>query len=470
MICKNCGAKLTDTARFCTRCGTPQNFKEGYPKKKKKVLIIILIIVCVLFVSVAGVLIWKLIGNKNNSKKKYNTEETIENIKEITAYNTFYLENKLISMPIELETLLDMGFVFEISVDEKIPVNNRTIQTNMYNNDGDYLGYVFIKNYKDYDIPAADGIVTFFCCDTDVDLIFYGNTSKSSSLNDVFRKCGKPKYHGYSYIDYDGNLRIYYIPYEREFEEQNTINKYHDMPLSYVWCDGDNYRNYIYDSIIKNTIVVNNYTEITFNDDNSIGKISFNYEPEIFVSSEPETETEAETETEQWTEDLRSKYKGINFVENPGFEDSDFSMWRCTDYLMNEKALVYNTEDPYGVIDWVEDCYEGNYTFHFWSEYDDTFEVSQNISQGKLVDGQYYASVQIQGDEVGENAVIYLFVKVNDKLYKTGNVQLSGYQDWKKLTISSIPVESDDVVTIGVHVEHISGGWGTIDNFDFELQ
>lgn len=161
---------------------------------------------------------------------------------------------------------------------------------------------------------------------------------------------------------------------------------------------------------------------------------------------------------------------GINVVRNNGFENADFSMWSCMENSDIMQSVVYNTEDPFGVIDWVEDCYAGNYTFHFWSEYENAFEIAQIIPKENLMDGKYSASVQIQGDEVGESAVIYLFVRVNDQVYRSENVILTGYQEWKNPTISDIEVKTGDTVEIGVYVSHEAGGWGTIDEFELELQ
>lgn len=51
----------------------------------------------------------------------------------------------------------------------------------------------------------------------------------------------------------------------------------------------------------------------------------------------------------------------------------------------------------------------------------------------------------IQGDEVGKNAEIYLYVIADGKKYVSGLVELDGWQDWKKVTIDNIKCTKGDV-------------------------
>lgn len=52
-----------------------------------------------------------------------------------------------------------------------------------------------------------------------------------------------------------------------------------------------------------------------------------------------------------------------NLLKNPGFESSDFSMWKYKGTGMDK--LDYYTEDPVGIWNKKDDCHSGNYTFHF---------------------------------------------------------------------------------------------------------
>ena len=71
-----------------------------------------------------------------------------------------------------------------------------------------------------------------------------------------------------------------------------------------------------------------------------------------------------------------------NLVRNPGFESSDFSMWKYKGTGMDK--LDYYTEDPVGIWDKEDDCHSGDYTFHFWSTYKHHFRLEQTISKKKL--------------------------------------------------------------------------------------
>lgn len=105
--------------------------------------------------------------------------------------------------------------------------------------------------------------------------------------------------------------------------------------------------------------------------------------------------------------------------------------------------------------------------FIFGLTYKHHFRLEQTISKKKLNKKKTYkASVYIQGDEVGKNAEIYLYVIADGKKYVSGLVELDGWQDWKKVTIDNIKCTKGDV-KIGVYVDHAADGWGMIDDFYF---
>ena len=144
---------------------------------------------------------------------------------------------------------------------------------------------------------------------------------------------------------------------------------------------------------------------------------------------------------------------------------SDFSMWKYKGTGMDK--LDYYTEEPVGIWNKKDDCHSGNYTFHFWSTYKHHFKLEQTISKKKLKKNKTYkASVYIQGDEVGADAEIYLYVIADGKKYVSGMVELDGWQDWKKLTIDNIRCKKGNV-KIGIYVDHAADGWGMIDDFYF---
>lgn len=69
-------------------------------------------------------------------------------------------------------------------------------------------------------------------------------------------------------------------------------------------------------------------------------------------------------------------------MRNPGFESSDFSMWKYKGTGMDK--LDYYTEDPVRIWDKEDDGHSGDYMFHFWSTYKHHFRLEQTISKKKL--------------------------------------------------------------------------------------
>ncbi len=152
-----------------------------------------------------------------------------------------------------------------------------------------------------------------------------------------------------------------------------------------------------------------------------------------------------------------------NVLQNPGFEDADVSMWEVTSK---------GSDDPTDIQEKAEDAHSDKKAFHWWSSNNQDFTVEQRIEGASA--GKYFASMFVQGDDVGDDADIYLYVKV---LHSDGtedsyqeSVQLSGWVDWKNPRISDIEVKDGDAVVIGANVTCIAKGWGTMDDFEFGVE
>lgn len=156
--------------------------------------------------------------------------------------------------------------------------------------------------------------------------------------------------------------------------------------------------------------------------------------------------------------------RGINIVNNSGFEKSDYSMWNIKHPIVNEVRIDSDGSIPIGIDTESANAHTQNRSLHFWTPYDDEFSVEQVVKKEKLVKGTYQASVYIQGDEIGKDAEIYLYVITNEKKYTSSLADLDGYNNWKKLTIKNIEHKSGDMF-IGVKVKHAADGWGFIDDF-----
>lgn len=149
----------------------------------------------------------------------------------------------------------------------------------------------------------------------------------------------------------------------------------------------------------------------------------------------------------------------INYIQNPSFEDADISMW-TVDYPNGNECTDIQTK--------AGDCITGENSFHFYSESEQEFSVEQTLSG--LGAGSYTADANIQGGDVGADAVVMLYVVVGDKRYESEPVTLDGWVNWKKTVISDIPVAEGDEVHVGMYVKCAAKGWGTIDDFEFYCQ
>lgn len=158
------------------------------------------------------------------------------------------------------------------------------------------------------------------------------------------------------------------------------------------------------------------------------------------------------------------KVASLNFVKNPGFEEPDSRMW------VTESDT---SENPTDIQNKASDAYEGSKAFHFWSKAKQEFDAYQEIDNAPT--GRYLANAFIQGGDVGNDAEIYLFVRVMDgdtvvSEYKSEPVKLGGWVNWQNPLISGIDVNEGNSVRIGMHVTCAAGGWGTFDAVEFVME
>ncbi len=145
----------------------------------------------------------------------------------------------------------------------------------------------------------------------------------------------------------------------------------------------------------------------------------------------------------------------INYVKNPGFEDSDTSMWKVT---------YAGDTDPTDFQVKADDAYSGEVAFHFWSgETDMEFSVEQTITDLKA--GTYQLSVYAQGGDVSSDAKMELYAVVNGEEVDTAPFMVTTWTDWKLPTIREIKITDGDTLTIGVRMNCNAGAWGTLDDF-----
>ncbi|MBR1821401.1 MAG: glycosyl hydrolase 53 family protein [Clostridia bacterium] len=143
---------------------------------------------------------------------------------------------------------------------------------------------------------------------------------------------------------------------------------------------------------------------------------------------------------------------GENLVVNPGFEDADRSMW------IAESATG---DIPFDYQDFVNDAHTGTVAFHYWSERDMDFTITQTLSG--LEPGVYQASAWSQGGDM-KDAALTLFIEADGQRYEAPFMNTS-WANWQHPVVDEVPV-SDGTLTIGVHIVCGAKGWGTLDDFD----
>ena len=143
-----------------------------------------------------------------------------------------------------------------------------------------------------------------------------------------------------------------------------------------------------------------------------------------------------------------------NLVLNPGFEDSDTSMWN---------VKYEGDTNPTDFFEKPEDAYAGDMSFHFYSaDSDMDFSIEQEFTE--LEPGTYYLTAYSQGGDFDANAAFELYAVTSDGEL-TDAFQLTTYTDWKNPVIPAIEV-TDGKLTVGVRIKANAASWGTVDNFE----
>lgn len=103
----------------------------------------------------------------------------------------------------------------------------------------------------------------------------------------------------------------------------------------------------------------------------------------------------------------------------------------------------------------------GAYCLHFYNKEAAQYTVSQTLT---LDAGVYVFGGYVQGGDVGENAVLKIFVK-NGEETKEAETDLKGWQNWSNPEIAGIEIMQDGTeVTVGMSVSYGPGGWGAWDD------
>ena len=220
---------------------------------------------------------------------------------------------------------------------------------------------------------------------------------------------------------------------------------------------------------IDQTIEYPETTMVTFNDHSTKAyPIEWNKEDQAQVSTEQQgvfkvrgqvkcdyTLEDGTPQTKYYAVTLMITVKmpvGENMLSNPGFEDSDMSVWVISE-------LAERTKD---------DPRNGTYALHFWSEGKINFTAKQIIRD--LDAGSYTFGGYIQGGGAASVDLQYAIATVynadgEEKAKYEKFCSLDGHKNWQNPEITDIIVEEGDYLEVGMHVISTEGGaWGTIDD------
>ncbi len=142
-----------------------------------------------------------------------------------------------------------------------------------------------------------------------------------------------------------------------------------------------------------------------------------------------------------------------NYVENPGFESDDLSMWTITDSSTNAMSELY-------VIDKVTDASSGTKSLHFYSTNNMEFSAEQTVTGLKA--GTYNFSVTIHGGDANTQEIV-VYAIADGQTYETTTTITA----WREFTTPKIEgiTTTDGNITVGIRLSLSGGAWGNIDDF-----
>ncbi len=148
--------------------------------------------------------------------------------------------------------------------------------------------------------------------------------------------------------------------------------------------------------------------------------------------------------------------EGGNLLLNGGFETGDLTGWTLTQYGNADELHVQNKPS---------DSIEGEHSFHFWGEKNDSvcFRLEQTVYN--VPGGIYDFQISIMGGDGGKTD-IYAYLIVDGDLVWTSPMHLMGYGQWDVAYIGFDHGDDTSDVTIGIYVccsGEGNGAWGSID-------
>ena len=147
-----------------------------------------------------------------------------------------------------------------------------------------------------------------------------------------------------------------------------------------------------------------------------------------------------------------------NFLQNPGFEEEDMSMWELQGFEGVKQELERRSS--------INDIKSGEYLLHFYSTGKAGFTAQQTVTG--LREGEYDFSLYIHGGNVAEQDM-YIYAVVDGQVVATAPMKVTKWQEWENPMLRNIPVKHGEI-TVGAYVScEGSGPWGKLDDFLLNL-
>ena len=142
-----------------------------------------------------------------------------------------------------------------------------------------------------------------------------------------------------------------------------------------------------------------------------------------------------------------SSYSPKNYLADPSFEGG--GDWKITEA---RAGTVGFSDDPSNARD-------GDRSLHFWDGERVEFTAEQTVTG--LPEGGYTFSISAQGECIGEDSVVKIYVLSGGERYER-SFTLGGWRVWKAPMLGAIPCAGGEI-TVGVQVSAGGGSWGSFD-------
>jgi len=135
-----------------------------------------------------------------------------------------------------------------------------------------------------------------------------------------------------------------------------------------------------------------------------------------------------------------------NVLTNGGFEEGSDG------WILDETIMKLGKEG--------ENPYTGYYALNYWAAGD--FKGQLRYSAEGLEDTTYELTAWIMGASLGSSSS--KLVAISGGKEYSATIEVTGFNDWKKLVISNIPAVDGEII-FGIDLDEAGGSWGWIDDF-----